>query len=132
MRVLILLLVLAGLALPASAQDQATQLAEASTRITQALNLYAQAAESIRSQMTPQQKLGQRCSSPLRWRLRTTLCRCLACVSCNNCLSPRQLINKGLSRHSFSNTVRATPSRSQTYPSHCPYCPRVWRSRRTS
>ncbi len=58
MRVLILLLVLAGMALPASAQDQATQLAEASARITQALNLYAQAAEPIRSQMTAQQRIG--------------------------------------------------------------------------
>lgn len=58
MRVLILLLVLAGLALPASAQDQATQLAEASAQITQALNLYAQAAEPIRSQMTTQQQMG--------------------------------------------------------------------------
>ena len=58
MRVLILLLVLAGMTLPASAQDQATQLAEASARITQALNLYAQAAEPIRSQMTAQQRIG--------------------------------------------------------------------------
>jgi len=58
MRIMILLLVLAGLALPASAQNQATQLAEASARITQALNLYAQAADSIRSQMTAQQKMG--------------------------------------------------------------------------
>ncbi|HDL07327.1 MAG TPA: hypothetical protein ENG35_01145 [Desulfobacteraceae bacterium] len=58
MRIMILLLVLAGLALPASAQNQATQLADASARITQALNLYAQAADSIRSQMTAQQKMG--------------------------------------------------------------------------
>ncbi|OGP52836.1 MAG: hypothetical protein A2Y65_07950 [Deltaproteobacteria bacterium RBG_13_52_11] len=58
MRFLILLLVLVGLAFPACAQDQATQLAEASAQITQALNLYAQAAEPIRSRMTAQEKLG--------------------------------------------------------------------------
>jgi hypothetical protein len=58
MRALILVLVLVGLALPASAQDQATQLGEASAQITKALNLYAQAAESISSQMTAEQKMG--------------------------------------------------------------------------
>jgi len=58
MRILIIVLVLTGLALPALAQDQAAQLAEASSQITQALNLYARAAEPIRSQMTIQQKIG--------------------------------------------------------------------------
>ena len=133
MRVLILLLVLAGLALPASAQDQATQLAEASARITQALNLYAQAAESIRSQMTAQQKMGTALFFAAAMALEdNSLSLSGVCHLQQLSKSPTAILNKGLSRHSFSNTVRATPSRSQTYPSHCPYCPRVWRSRRTS
>ena len=58
MRALILVLVLLGLALPASAQDQATQLEEASARLTQALNLCAQEVESTRPAMTEEQKMG--------------------------------------------------------------------------
>ena len=56
MRVLIIPLALAGLSLSSPPEDQATQLGEASARITQALNLYAKAAESGRSRLTPQQQ----------------------------------------------------------------------------
>lgn len=58
MRIVILLLVLTELVLPAFAQDQATQLGEASAQITEALNLYAQAAEHIRSQISGQERIG--------------------------------------------------------------------------
>ena len=58
MHIFSLLLVLAKLAFPAAAQDQAYMLGKASAQITDALNIYAQAAEPIRSKMTVQQQLG--------------------------------------------------------------------------
>lgn len=57
MRVLVAVpLVIAGLSLPSPQEDQAIQLGEVSARITQSLNMYAQAAEPLRSQMTPPQQ----------------------------------------------------------------------------
>ncbi len=56
MRMLIVALALSGLSFPPPADDQATRLGEASDRITQSLNLYAKAAEPLRSRMTSQQQ----------------------------------------------------------------------------
>jgi hypothetical protein len=58
MHIFCILFVLARLAFPTPTQDQAAMLNKAANQITEALNLFTQAGEPIRLQMTLEQKLG--------------------------------------------------------------------------